>query len=273
MSLVYLYDGSFDGLLTAVFEAYARRERPDCVAEEGGLQVSFGQEVVPIGTDEAKARRVETAIRAKIAPEAHEKIWKAFLSSDIDKGTAVYRYVRRGLQAGRMVLQDLAHPDVLDMDRICRLVGREQHLLTEFLRFSQMENGVFYAKVTPEHCVVPMMMPHFVDRYCVQPFLIHDMTHGLCGVYDMKSWYMVEAREITLPDEAWDELRFKRMWKRFYETIAIKERFNPRCRRNHMPKKYWRNMTEHNFVETPKTRAMDARQGGMAQRYSESTLE
>lgn len=263
MSLVYVYDGSFDGLMTAVFEAYARRERPDAVAEEEGLQVTFGQEVAYIDTDEAKARRVEAGVTKKICPEAHEKVWKAFLSSDRDKGTAIYRYVRRGLQVGRMVVSDLAHPDVLDIDRICRLVGREQHLLTEFLRFSRMENGVFYAKITPEHYVVPMMMPHFVDRYCVQPFLIHDATHGLCGVYDMKSWYMVEAGEITLPEESWDELYFKRLWKHFYETIAIRERINPRCRRNHMPKKYWQNMTEHNFVETPKTRAMDARQKGM----------
>ena len=28
------------------------------------------------------------------------------------------------------------------------------------------------------------------------------------------------------------------------DAIAIKERYNPRCRMGHMPKRYWANMTE-----------------------------
>ena len=32
--------------------------------------------------------------------------------------------------------------------------------------------------------------------------------------------------------------------RRFYDTIAIRERENPRCRMTHMPKRYWGTMTE-----------------------------
>lgn len=44
------------------------------------------------------------------------------------------------------------------------------------------------------------------------------------------------------PDEA--EARYRLLWKRFYDTIAIRERENPRCRMTHMPKRYWGTMTE-----------------------------
>ena len=41
-----------------------------------------------------------------------------------------------------------------------------------------------------------------------------------------------------------------------YETIAIKERTNPVCRRNHMPKKYWKHLTEmHLSNEDPDAQA------------------
>ena len=35
-----------------------------------------------------------------------------------------------------------------------------------------------------------------------------------------------------------DEMKYRALWKRFYNTIAIKERINPNLRRQHMPKKF-----------------------------------
>ena len=44
------------------------------------------------------------------------------------------------------------------------------------------------------------------------------------------------------PDER--EANYRLLWKRFYDSIAIKERENPRLRMNNMPKRYWNTMTE-----------------------------
>ena len=44
------------------------------------------------------------------------------------------------------------------------------------------------------------------------------------------------------PDER--EAEYRLLWKRFYDTIAIKERENPRLRMSNMPKRYWGTMTE-----------------------------
>ena len=44
------------------------------------------------------------------------------------------------------------------------------------------------------------------------------------------------------PDEK--EANYRLLWKRFYDTIAIKERENPKLRQTHMPKRYWNTMTE-----------------------------
>lgn len=47
---------------------------------------------------------------------------------------------------------------------------------------------------------------------------------------------------MAAPDDA--EAAYRRLWKRFYDTIAIRERYNPRCRRTQMPMRYWNTMTE-----------------------------
>ena len=50
--------------------------------------------------------------------------------------------------------------------------------------------------------------------------------------------------ELTLPPASPEEVAFRRMWKRYYDTVAIAQRENPVCRRTHMPKRYWNWLTE-----------------------------
>ena len=44
------------------------------------------------------------------------------------------------------------------------------------------------------------------------------------------------------PDEK--EAQYRRLWKTFFDTIAIRERRNPRCQRSNMPLRYRSTMTE-----------------------------
>ena len=49
-----------------------------------------------------------------------------------------------------------------------------------------------------------------------------------------------------------EERDFRRLWRRFYDTIAIEGRENPRCRMTQMPKRFWGTMTE--FQNEPEER-------------------
>ena len=42
---------------------------------------------------------------------------------------------------------------------------------------------------------------------------------------------------------------YRLLWKRFYDTISIRERENPRGRMSKMPKRYWGTMTEFQSEE------------------------
>ena len=52
----------------------------------------------------------------------------------------------------------------------------------------------------------------------------------------------LEHFEMAKPDHT--EAAYRLLWKRFYDTVAIKERENPRCRMTNMPKRFWNTMTE-----------------------------
>ena len=59
-AVAYLYDGTFEGLMTAVFEAYAHRPMPDAIREAAGYQPQFAERTMDVAVDEAKADRVSS---------------------------------------------------------------------------------------------------------------------------------------------------------------------------------------------------------------------
>lgn len=248
MSFAYIYDDTFDGFLSAVFAAYENHEEPEEIVPAGLLQETFGQRVREVETDETRARRVEKGIIKSMGSPAFEKIWQTFLSGDPRKSTLLYRYIRRGFEIGRGIYNNISHNDVLPVEKLHLAVMREANQLKQFSRFSEIEGGVFHARITPKNSVVPLLMPHFVDRFSIQPLIVHDAAHNLAGVYNLKEWYLVETGALNIPAPDENELTYRRMWKSFYEAVAIAERTNPVCRRTHMPMRFWPNMTEHGYI-------------------------
>ena len=92
--------------------------------------------------------------------------------------------------------------------------------------------------------VLPLLRRHFCDRYRNERFFLYDRTHQEALFYaeGRSAVRPLEHFQMAPPDEA--EARYRLLWKRFYDTIAIRERENPRCRMTHMPKRYWSTMTE-----------------------------
>lgn len=281
--VAYAYDGTLEGLLSAVFEAYERREDPQDVTAQAALQPRLGQTVRFVETDVERAVRVQRGIKRVCGHAAYDAVMRASLSDEPDAGTVVYRFVRyamaakrphdctgcrrRGSCSGPMassrptdslgcsgkargsVLNDLAHPAVEPLHRLVRSVGNERHHMVQFLRFEHLENGVWLARCNPEASVVPLLMDWFAGRFNTQPFIIYDEVHHLAGVYDGGDWQLVNTEgagdlERALPDRTADEALMSEAWRTFYKSVSIDARYHPELRRQFMPKRFWKNLTE-----------------------------
>lgn len=239
----YCYDGTPEGLLTAVFKAYELREDPLDVVREAHLQPRLGQSVRVIDTDVQLALRVQQGVRRVCGRAAADAVVSASLSDDPAAGTVVYRFVRHAMRNGR-VMNDLAHPAVAPLDRLARAVGNERHRMLQFLRFEHLDNGVWFARCNPNAAVVPLVMDWFSGRFNTQPFIIFDEAHGMAGVYEGREWHLVRSNEVTPPGRASDERLMQAAWKRFYDVVAVEARYNPELRRQFMPKRLWKNIVE-----------------------------
>ncbi len=242
--LVYIYDGSFEGILTAVFEAFYRKEQPDAVVPEYNMQQDMLASYVYIKTDPAKSDRVYTAIWKKISSDALKNVYHTFLSEDLQAGTLIYRYLRLGWKMGREVDDHLSNDTVFKIMDINRRVGFEVHRLLGFVRFRQVEGGVYYSSISPDNNIIELLAPHFAERLSDQKWIIHDIKREFAALYNMKQWIISEFSVDDIPDATEDEKLYSKLWKRFFATLEIPSRSNPRLQRQLLPRRYWDHLTE-----------------------------
>lgn len=243
----YTYDGTYEGFLTCVFESFDKREIPQDILPPDQCQLSLipTREIV---TDLQKAHRVRGSIPKKIGPQAASFLESCFLTCLIGKEVLMLDFLRKGYRQGEKILDHLTDDTIYTLQKAVRHLGNESHQLKGFIRFSIYHN-ILVSVIHPKNLVLPLLRPHFCDRYCNESFLIYDCAHGMGLCYRPYEWRILPMHNLVLeqPDE--EEQTYRRLWKEYYDTIAIKERENPICRMSHMPKRYWDYMTEFGAKE------------------------
>ena len=239
--LVYYYDGSFEGFLCCVFESYANKEVPTAIyRDEDLVPTLFASR--SITTNREHANRVFTKI-VKLSHYTANLLQKCYLTCLPDKEIHMYRLLVKLLKAGPGFLQNFSDETLHPVITAVRHLNGEAHLLKGFTRFSDF-GGVLGGEIEPKNRVLPLLRSHFCARYQSETFFLYDRTHKEVLLYANGKAIIqpLEHFEMAPPDET--EARYRLLWKRFYDTIAIKERYNPKCRQTQMPKRYWNTMTE-----------------------------
>lgn len=240
--VIYLYDGSYDGVLCCVFEAFRAHERPREIWPEDTAQPSLCQ-TKQIWTDTEKANRVAAVLRPKISARAEETVASLYWCAVPQKELLMLDFIALGLKEGRRVTTMLGDPVIAAVADAVKHLYKEAHNYKGFVRFSVHDNALA-AVIEPKNYVLPLLRNHFCARYRNETFLIYDKTHGAALVYHQgKSEVLpVEKLELPAPDAAEQEVRA--LYRQFFRTIAIEARENPRCQMNHVPKRYWSQMLE-----------------------------
>ncbi len=239
--IIYQYDGSFDGLLCCIYESYTQKERPTAILCGGDAEPNLF-EIRTVPTVREHAGRVERSLRA-VSNEVVPFLRRAFLTDLPDRELAIYRFVVRLYREGAPYLSRLSDDAYQPLLRAVRRLSTEVEHLRGFIRFSVFD-GMLGTEIEPKNRVLPLLRAHFCDRCYNETFFIYDRTHREALLYSGGRSRIVplEDFEMAPPDE--EEASYRRLWKRFYDTVAIRERENPRLRMSNMPKRYWRTMTE-----------------------------
>jgi len=242
----YLYDGSFEGLLTALHDAVASDEKPGAVVHESDAEALLFIKNITITASPSKSDKMINFIIKTMSLDSLHNIFRAFLSDRNRPGEAIYEYIKAGLIHGRRVDSHICDERVRRVHDLRDSVSYETHRLLGLLRFSLTAEGIYYAKIEPDNNITGLLAPHFAKRLPDERWLIHDIGRGTGAFYDKNEWSVSEIGIDSEPEFSNEEIKFRGLWKTFFRSVAIESRINPKLQRRCMPKRYWKHMIEMN---------------------------
>ncbi|WP_299395399.1 TIGR03915 family putative DNA repair protein [uncultured Gelidibacter sp.] len=247
-----IYDGTFDGFLTGVFHIYELKLQTVIFQKPENLQESLFGNKVEITTDLEKADRVWKGIKSKTSAKGSYRLYSAFLSEQPQIETLLLKYIQQAFKSSRPIDSDFSNETVLKVSQIAKSVGREKHRMEAFVRFRLTNDGIYFASVEPDFDVLPLISKHFKSRYADQKWIIYDLKRGYGLYYDLEK---VELMQLSLP-EGFDatktksdyftasELEFQTLWQDYFESTNIASRKNMKLHVQHVPKRYWKYLSE-----------------------------
>lgn len=245
----YRYDGTFAGFLTCIFNSYVNREP----AAEFLLRSDPAFTLWPereVDAHPEHARRVYEGLRKKTSPLFCTQIKRAYLTCLEDRDRVLYGLICRGFAEGDRVRRDLTDPEMAKVTLALQRLATEQDHLKGFARFSDM-GGVLVGEIEPKNRVLPLLGPHFAGRLNGEKVILYDRTHREALFSAGFRWAVEPVEDFHIGPAGEEERAWRRLWKSFFNTIAIEGRTNPKCQATHLPKRYRHVMTEFQEEEAP----------------------
>ncbi|MBW1656912.1 TIGR03915 family putative DNA repair protein [Flavobacterium quisquiliarum] len=247
-----IYDGSYEGWLTAVFEIYEYKIKDVAFAKDENSNALLFSNTHFVTTDNAKADRVLNGLQKRLSNSGFSNLYYAFLSEMNQIEEILFQYVQYVLASPINIEQDFSNNNVLNVQKATHLTGRESHRMKAFVRFKLTKDNLYYAIVEPDCNVLPLIENHFKNRYADQRWLIYDAKRKYGIYYDLENVSTVEIQfdansssskflaEISDDNEEF----FQSLWRNYFKSVNIESRKNTKLHIQHMPKRYWKNLTE-----------------------------
>lgn len=251
MGFCYRYDGTFPGFLCAVRDIFQYQEPPERFLPDHDLTPTLFEERW-ITTKPVLADRVYDRLHIRLGRKGLLMVEEGFLTCVPQREVLLYQFIDFGLKVGKGVERRLDSHVVLELGKAIRHLQRECELLTGFVRFSDY-GGLLAGEISPKNRVLPILRVHFCDRLAGESFLLFDRTHQEVLLHRPGETKIVSAQDFQPPPPDRAERSYRALWRRFYDTIAIEGRLNPKLRQTHMPKRYWEHLTEFQSDDGPET--------------------
>ena len=254
--MIYFYDGSFEGFLTVVFEAFRCKTEPEAIISAcSNIQIPLGEQIT-IPRDDKKSDRVWKAIEKKTNIKNARMLNIAFFAQEEQKEMLLWRYLKKVFTlADPGFYQNMLDEDVNGVIDMVRRVKREVHRFQGFVRFEKSADGIYFAPIDPDHDIVRLLTSHFKSRYADQPWVIYDTKRNYGVYYDTDKVMEVvidnpnfDMNTGNLKEKAkdHDQDHYRHMWQAYYDAINIIDRKNHRQMKNYMPKRDWKDLPEKN---------------------------
>ena len=250
----YIFDATFDGLLTAVFDFYDLKPGEADLVAANQYQPNFLDQTHEVISDEAKAKRVWDGLKKKLSQDWQMRFYKTYLSETPESFRHLFDFARYIFDNPKGAEANYGHRSVIAISQMDKSVNRERHRMKAFIRFQETADGVFYAPIEPDYNVLPLITGFFRNRYADQKWIIYDlkrkygMYYNLEKVEEIAFDFVPEVKTAStfLPADSLHnkEELYAVLWNDYFKSTNIPARKNMKLHIQHVPKRYWKYLTE-----------------------------
>ncbi len=240
--MILVYDGTFEGFLSLVYEVYYKKLKPIKIYKTLPNEMIF-EEILELKTSKDNAIKVLIAIKTKFPKELIQRILNIFMCDSKEFELYLLEYIIIGFKETKQ-LYNINNSCVFYLNSLEKELFRNVHKLTGFVRFEELEDGTLYAKVESKFNVVYFLGKHFLKRFNNQNFIIHDLNRKLAFVKMQNDFSVQEVAFFDEPNYSSNEQKFQKLWKSFFSAVTIKERINPKLQTQMVPLLYRTYMSE-----------------------------
>lgn len=258
MNTILIYDRTFNGFLTAVFDVYAHKIQNAIIQPKSNSQDQLFAQAHQVITDSEKAQRVYKKLKAISSKTDFHDFYRAFLSEILGVENTLLEYCRVSFKNGKAPSGDYGNPTILKISQAAKMVGREKHRMEAFIRFHLIDDDVYYANCEPDFNVLPLILKHFKNRYADQKWIIYDLKRDYGISYDLHTVEEViiqfndpRAQRGVMNTGGLKESRFREsennyrdLWNQYFKSVNIESRKNMKLHLQHVPKRYWKYLSE-----------------------------
>ncbi|UKT63536.1 TIGR03915 family putative DNA repair protein [Pedobacter mucosus] len=250
--MIYIFDGSLTGLLTAVFEWFERKPGNVVLKTFETFQPEAFTPNLNIIPDVEKSDRVWKGLQKRLKKDWLRKFYCSYLSEIPEAYNHLFHFTIYIFQNDVGAEANYGNEHVIALAKYAKSVEREKHRMEAFIRFQHTADGIFYTGIDPDFNVLPLISNHFKNRYADQQWIIYDLKRKYGLHYNLNT---VEEISISftegvnkqnpaaiLMDEK-EEL-YAVLWKDYFKSSNIVSRKNTKLHVQHVPKRYWKYLTE-----------------------------
>jgi len=231
--MIVAYDGNFESFLTLIYEVYYSQLQVTQIQKELPKSL-FLDDIIQIEVDEQKALKVLKALEEKFQKEYFETIFNIFMCDSVEFEMDLLHYIILGFK-DQKELNNINNSCGFNIQKRQRELFRMGHKMTGFVRFIELEEGTLYAKVETKFNIVYFLGKHFLKRLNNQNFIIHDIKRELAFIKSDSFTGMQSVASFDIPQYSKDEEKFQKLWKTFFDSVAIESRRNEKLQSQWVP--------------------------------------
>lgn len=240
--MILLYDGSFEGFLTLVYEVYYQKLEPTTIHKVLAQNLCFDR-IYTIETDMDKAKKVFTALKKTFSKPYLNTIYHIFLCDSHHFECDLLHFIQLGFK-NKTNLSNITIASIFRIHALEKEYQRLAHKMYGFVRFEELDDTMLYAKIETKFNILILLGHHFEKRLGNHPFIIHDIARSLAYVRQNNESGIKEVSAFETPTHSDAEIHFKKLWKTFFHSVAIENRKNHTLQKQLVPLLYRAHMSE-----------------------------